>query len=112
MAKLSTAARKELPKKDFAIKGGHYPIEDKNHARNALARVSEFGSSKEKAEVRTKVHKKFPSIGDARKAALESKKDSKDTLKKVHSESSHCQDCGMKVSKMEHYASGHNHYDD
>lgn len=46
------------------MKGGHYPIEDKNHAKDALARVSEFGSSNEKAEVRSKVHKKYPSIAE------------------------------------------------
>ena len=60
--KLTTAARKKIPAKDFAVKGGHYPIEDESHARNALARVSEFGSSKEKAEVRAKVHAKYKDI--------------------------------------------------
>ncbi len=71
--KLTEATRKKIPSKDFAIKGGHYPIEDASHARNALARVSQFGSSKEKAEVREKVAKKYPGI-DAKKRALEAKK--------------------------------------
>lgn len=62
--KLTTKERNKLPSKDFAVKGGHYPIEDKNHAKDALARVSEFGSSNEKAEVRSKVHKKYPSIAE------------------------------------------------
>jgi len=67
--KLKYATRKAMPKKDFAVpsarKGGKggYPIEDKAHAKNALSRVSQFGSSAEKAEVRAKVHNKYPGIG-------------------------------------------------
>jgi hypothetical protein len=70
MAKLTAAARKRIPKESFALpskrsaagsKGG-YPIPDKSHARNALARVSQFGSPSEKATVRAKVHARFPSI--------------------------------------------------
>lgn len=63
MAKLTYQKRKKLPAKAFALKGGRYPIEDKAHARNALARVSQHGSSEEKAQVRRKVHAKFPGIG-------------------------------------------------
>ena len=73
MAKLTTSRRKSLPSKDFALPGkgkgpsgkgaGSYPIEDKSHARNALARVSQFGSSGEKAKVRAAVKRKFPGIG-------------------------------------------------
>lgn len=66
--KLTYHARKKMPKKEFALpskredgKGG-YPIEDKAHARNALARVAQHGTASEKAEVRAKVHKKFPDI--------------------------------------------------
>lgn len=69
MAKLTYSARKSMPKKSFALpskkeggKGG-YPIPDASHARNALSRVSQFGSSSEKATVRAKVHAKFPNIG-------------------------------------------------
>jgi hypothetical protein len=39
--KLSTKARNKLPAKEFALSGGRYPIPDKSHARNALARASE-----------------------------------------------------------------------
>lgn len=46
---------------------GSYPIPDKSHARNALARVAQHGSSAEKAKVRAKVHAKFPGIGKAKK---------------------------------------------
>ena len=59
MAKLTTEERKEIPKKDFAVKGGKYPIEDKSHARNALARSS--GKAVHE-EVEEKVKRKFPSI--------------------------------------------------
>jgi hypothetical protein len=73
MSKLSTSQRKSLPYPDFALPGqgsgssgkgsGSYPIPDASHARNALSRVSQFGSSAEKAKVRAKVHAKFPGIG-------------------------------------------------
>ena len=63
MAKLTGKERKALPKSDFALPGGRYPVNDKAHARNALARVSQHGSSEEKAKVRAKVHDKFPGIG-------------------------------------------------
>jgi len=77
MARLTSAARKRLPAKAFALPGrgegpkgkgaGAYPIPDKAHARNALARVSQHGSSAEKATVRAKVHAKFPAIEQATK---------------------------------------------
>jgi hypothetical protein len=63
MAKLTTAARKKIPGKDFAGPDRSYPIEDKSHARNALSRVSQHGSSELKAKVRAKVHAKYPGIG-------------------------------------------------
>ena len=69
MARLTYSHRKALPKADFALPGkreggkGGYPIPDASHARNALSRVSQFGTPAQKAEVRAKVHKKFPSIG-------------------------------------------------
>jgi hypothetical protein len=72
MAVLSTAARKKLPKSQFALPGkgegpqgkgaGSYPIPDRKHAQNALARVSQHGSSSEKAAVRAKVKKKYPDM--------------------------------------------------
>jgi hypothetical protein len=63
MAKLTSKQRKKIPGKDFALPGRRYPIEDKAHARNALARVSQHGTASEKAAVRRKVAKKFPGIG-------------------------------------------------
>ncbi len=42
MAELSTDARKNLPKSDFAEpEKRKYPIEDKPHARNAKARAAQ-----------------------------------------------------------------------
>lgn len=62
MAKLTAEARKKIPAKDFALGKGRYPIEDKNHAKAALSRISEFGIPSEKATVRRKVKSKYPSI--------------------------------------------------
>ena len=69
-----------MPKSDFALPGkgegpkgagaGSYPIPDASHARNALARVSQHGSSEEKAKVRAKVHAKFPGIGEKKKSRM------------------------------------------
>ena len=72
---LSTEAREHIKPKNFAIpskaktptakaESGNYPIPNASHARNALSRVSQFGSSAEKAKVRAAVTKKFPGIGD------------------------------------------------
>lgn len=67
---LSSAQRQAMPKSDFALPGkgegpkgagsGSYPINDPNHARNALARSS---GKPEAAEVRRKVKAKYPDIG-------------------------------------------------
>jgi hypothetical protein len=62
MAKLSTAARKGIPTGKFALPGRRYPIEDKVHARNALARVSQKGTPAEKAVVRRKVRRAYPKL--------------------------------------------------
>ena len=41
MAKLTTKARKSLPKSEFAGPGRSYPVPDKSHAANAKARASQ-----------------------------------------------------------------------
>ena len=64
MAKLSSADRASLPAKDFAGPDRSYPINDMNHAKNALSRVSQFGYPELKEKVRAAVHRKFPSIGE------------------------------------------------
>lgn len=63
MAKLTSHQRNALPTKSFALAGRRYPINDANHARNALARVAQYGSPSEKAAVRSKVSNKYPGIG-------------------------------------------------
>ena len=65
MVKLTAKARKAIPKKDFAVPGkapgsGSYPIEDRRHAANALARSS---GKPVAAQVRAKVHAKYPDMG-------------------------------------------------
>jgi uncharacterized coiled-coil protein SlyX len=62
-AKLKYAQRKKLPKSAFAIPATRsYPIHDEAHARNALARVSQFGTPEEKAQVSAAVHRRYPNI--------------------------------------------------
>jgi hypothetical protein len=66
--KMSYKEKHSLPKSEFAIPAKEkYPINDLAHARNALARVSTFGSSKEKSMVRKKVHSAWPSIAMKKK---------------------------------------------
>ena len=67
MAVLSSRARDNLSKKSFAIPSkapgsGSYPIPDLAHARNALSRVSQFGTPAEQARVRAAVYAKFPAL--------------------------------------------------
>jgi hypothetical protein len=63
VARLTTKDRKALPAKEFAGPDRSYPIPDASHARNALSRVSQFGTADLKKKVREKVHRKFPDIG-------------------------------------------------
>jgi hypothetical protein len=64
MSKLSSAERDNMKASAFALRSKRaYPIEDPNHARNALARVSQFGTPAEQATVRAAVHKRYPAIG-------------------------------------------------
>ena len=65
MAKLSTAARKRLPKGDFAVPSkapgsGSYPINNPSHARNALARSA---GKPVAGKVRAAVKRKYPKMG-------------------------------------------------
>jgi hypothetical protein len=61
--KLTAKDREAIPAGDFALPSERkYPIHDEVHARNALARVSQFGSDDEKAKVRAAVKKKYPGI--------------------------------------------------
>lgn len=68
MAKLTTKQRNAMSPETFALpRERKYPLNDASHARNALARVSEFGTPAEKAEVREKVHEHYPGIGAGKK---------------------------------------------
>lgn len=62
MAKLSSGDRNALPAQDFAGPDRSYPIPDASHARNALARSSEFAMPDLKEKIREKVRRKFPGI--------------------------------------------------
>ena len=74
MALLKAADRKRLPSSDFALPGkgegksgkgsGAYPINDRSHAANALARSS---GKPEAAAVRRKVMAKYPDMGKSKK---------------------------------------------
>lgn len=68
-AELTTAGREHIKDKNFALSSEQsdtgkpaYPIHDKAHAANALARVKRHGSPSEKAEVYRDVAKKFPGL--------------------------------------------------
>jgi hypothetical protein len=63
MARLTSRQRKNLPRKSFAVPGRRaYPINDASHARNALARVSQHGTPRQKAMVRSAVRRRYPGI--------------------------------------------------
>jgi len=63
MAKLTGKQRKKLPKSSFAIPSKRkFPIPDKAHARNALARVKQSGTKAQQKKVRAAVTKRFPSL--------------------------------------------------
>ena len=63
MSDLSAKQRKKLNKKEFALPGKRkYPIPDKAHARNALARVAQHGTPGEQKKVKAAVKKRFPSV--------------------------------------------------
>jgi len=73
-AVLKAKNRAHISQKNFAIPGraetadekkksGNYPIHDIEHARAALRLVGMHGSDEEKAQVRAKVHAKYPSLG-------------------------------------------------
>lgn len=63
MVKLSYAQKKKLPNSAFALpRERKYPLTSLSHGKNALARVSAFGTKKEQDIVRRKVYKKYPSL--------------------------------------------------
>lgn len=64
MAKMTSQQRKNLPSSAFALPGKRaYPINDRAHAANALARVAQNGTAAQQSQVRAAVKRKYPSIG-------------------------------------------------
>lgn len=62
-SKMTARRRRSLPKSKFGLPSKRkYPIDTKGRARNALARVSQHGTPTEKAQVRRRVARKYPSI--------------------------------------------------
>jgi hypothetical protein len=63
MAKLTASGRDKLPSSAFALpKERKFPVTNRSHAVNALARASQSGVASIKAVVRKKVHAKFPDL--------------------------------------------------
>lgn len=63
MAQLTTKMVNRLPASAFAIPSQRkYPIMDREHAANALARVTQFGTAQEKAQVRAAVKRRYPDL--------------------------------------------------
>lgn len=63
MAKLTTQTRKKLPKDDFALSGGRFPVEDKAHARDAKARASQqYNAGNLSASDKAKVDRKADAV--------------------------------------------------
>ena len=60
----SVGKYKNVAKKNFAGPKGTFPIMDKAHARNALARAH---FAKDPSAIRAAVHRKYPSIGKKKK---------------------------------------------
>lgn len=68
------------------IKGeakGKYPIPDEKHARNALARVSQFGTPAEREAVRKKVYAKYPDLKEGFEERHGESPTAKENVKKV-----------------------------
>lgn len=63
MSVLTTEQRNKLPETAFALPGRRYPIHDRAHAENALARVAQSGTPEEKAKVMAAVHRRYPDMG-------------------------------------------------
>jgi N-acetyl-anhydromuramyl-L-alanine amidase AmpD len=61
--RLTYRERKKLPSYEFAIPSKReYPIYNANHARNALARVSAYGTEYQKRMVCEAVARRYPEI--------------------------------------------------
>lgn len=62
---LSSKARNNLPDSAFVFpKERRYPIHDRAHARNALARVAQHGTPEEERAVKQAVKSRYPDVGE------------------------------------------------
>jgi hypothetical protein len=61
VSKLTTGRRDEIPGGEFALPGRRYPIHDESHARAALS-MAHYATPAEQAEIKRKVHAKYPDI--------------------------------------------------
>lgn len=60
---MSHSQRNSLKTSDFALpKQRAYPIHDASHARDALSRVSQYGTPTEQAQVRAAVKRRYPKM--------------------------------------------------
>ena len=58
MAKLTPKQRNKLPKSQFALPSQRkYPINDKAHARNALARAAQHATPSQERRIKSAVYK-------------------------------------------------------
>lgn len=82
MAKLKKGQRRKLPASAFAYPSSRkYPIHDKSHARNALARAGSSKTSGTYAHVAAAVNRRYPGMakgktGTKRKGATKRKRSS------------------------------------
>lgn len=90
-AKLTYRQRQRLPDSDFAIvytdektgkKIRKYPIHDEAHAKNALARVAQFGTPEEREIVRRKVYERYPHLKEQREERIGRRMTREDLRKK------------------------------
>lgn len=84
MAWLSAKKRRSMPDSEFALPGhgegkggkgsGAYPIDTPGRARAALSRGAANASPAEQAEIKRKVHAKYPSIKIGDESSAESRR--------------------------------------
>lgn len=91
--RLTSDQRRHLSPKSFALPGRRFPIPDPPHARNALARASEYATPAEQAKVRAAVHRKFPSIGKAKGGVIEPDDSLNTSAADSTSLAKHCPSC-------------------
>ncbi|WP_429467599.1 hypothetical protein [Paraburkholderia sp. WSM4175] len=59
---LTARGRARIKPSNFALPGRRYPINTTARARNAVARVAQYGTRAEQAKVQRAVHRRWPSI--------------------------------------------------